>query len=285
VRRVFPAARAGRRFPRHSCCCTLIYVPDFDDLDDWSETEEWDSSDTWDDAEGWNEDDEDEEAEDELDWDDDAAEDDWGDAEHVGGGVGAVHREQPVAAERRGVSAMEFGLGVAVAGWLLDAHAEKIVEGVRAAAPAVQQAQPAWQRLDGVGFDQNATAVRPGETLNRSGLHRVLSDHLGRGQDLVIDARPVVDRGAPRPGSSLDWSALRFTILHSPLVDSLPLWVLFDERAGGFNSAWLLPVFADVGPPGRAYCYVDTPARAVHVVEWGLGRHALTLDQFRWQAR
>jgi hypothetical protein len=57
---------------------------------------------------------------------------------------------------------------------------------------------------------------------------------------------------------------------------------MFEERLGGFSTARLLPVFDGTGPPGRAYCFVDSGAPAVRVIEWGLERFGLQLSDFRW---
>jgi hypothetical protein len=103
-------------------------------------------------------------------------------------------------------------------------------------------------------------------------------------KDLVVEARPVVERGLVRTGEPLDWSALSFTVLVTPLVPGLPIWVLFDEHPQGFQTTRLLPVFADTGPPGRAYCFVDSGYYALLAIEWALNRYGLRLDQFRWAA-
>jgi hypothetical protein len=277
---------------------------DFDLLDDWSETEAGDSSDTWDDFDesfgyGAAEDLDDED--DDLFGDEAEEEDLFGEADAEwsveadggvrGGGGGAVEDRGARGEGGRavGMSAWEFGTATAVAGWLLDRQADRIAEAITreqarpaAGTPAAPgaAAAAAWRRLTGPALDPAAAPLAPGEGLERSRLAATIDERLTQQQPLGFEARVQPGRRPADP--ALDPMELLFTVVVQQVTPEAPVWVMFEERVGGFSTARLLPVFDGTGPPGRAYCFVDSGTAATHVIEWGLERYGLALSDFQW---
>jgi hypothetical protein len=255
--------------------------PGFDDDEDL-EADEYDGR-------SWSDEDEDEDA-----WDDEesAAEDPWDDAEDLeewdapggswdggdtvtgGGGGAAAAGASSASGGGRTMGAWEFGTATAVAGWLLDRQADRIVEAVRASAPgprhdpgtSLPPAEP-WQRLPVPPLDPSAGPLGVGAALDASGLHGTLSRWLAAGADAVLEARDA-------EGSH------RLAVLVSPLVPARPVWVVAEEHPDGFGGTRLLPLFSD-GGGGRWVCAVDGSRAAVAAVGWALERHGLSWSALR----
>jgi hypothetical protein len=284
---------------------------DFELLDDWSETEDWDASDAWDEADehfGYGgpaagladeRNDEDEPDDDQ----DHEGEQGWHATPTRSGAAGSPPSAQE--GSSMGMSPWQFGTATAVAGWLLDRQADRIVDALnRQADAAARQADAAgrqadaeggtrpppgaapaapaaaWRQLTGPPLDAGAQPLAPGDLLERSRLAATIYQRVVEGRQLGLDAgaRP----GCRSPDAALDPAQATFTIVVHDLTPSAPVWVMFEERVGGFSAARLLPVFDGTGPPGRAYCFVDSGTAAVRVIEWGLERYGLQVSDFRW---
>jgi hypothetical protein len=182
--------------------------------------------------------------------------------------------------------AWDFGVGAAVAGWLMDSQTDRIVDELRQLRtpepPAATPPHPST-RLSGWPIDWTAAPLRPGETLERSRLTVTIADRLRTGRDLSLQAEPRHRSSDGYPAVHfLDPKQLAFTVLVTHLDPTTPIWVTFEDRPRGFTAARLLPIFDGQGPPGRAYCQLDDPQTAVNVVEWGLEQFQLLLQDFSW---
>jgi hypothetical protein len=182
--------------------------------------------------------------------------------------------------------AWDFGVGAAVAGWLMDSQTDRIVGELRQLRtpepPAATPPHPS-ARLSGWPIDWTAAPLRPGETLERSRLTATIADRLRTGRDLSLQAEPRHRSSDGYPAVHfLDPNQLAFTVLVTHLDPTNPIWVTFEDRPSGFTAARLLPIFDGQGPPGRAYCQLEDPETAVNVVEWGLEQFQLVLQDFSW---
>jgi hypothetical protein len=278
-------------------------MDDWDDLDDWLE-----------DGVGFGGDSDDEDDPDEAVaeadehaawWDDDGYDDgELGTAAHdvadPDAGEADSARPEGTAASRddgdattggsRTRGAGELGTATAVAGWLLDQQADRIAAAVRqtgAAGPAPTPARPEpappdapWRRLTGPPLDPASTPLELGDVLEPSRLRATIDARLRSRRPLALEARARLLATTAEVGFDLD--AVAVTIVVSDLTPAAPVWVMFEERPDGFATARLLPVFDGVGPPGRAYCFVDGAEAAVRAVAWGLERYGLGVGDLIW---
>lgn len=179
---------------------------------------------------------------------------------------------------------------IAVAGWLLDGQADRIVEAVRQIPPLPSVAPgappptstPAWWRVKGSDLDPSASPQEPGDVLDPSRLTMTIRWRQASRDPLGLEARPHTDSRRRLSDRGLDAAVLLFTVVVTDLTPQRPVWVMFEEGQGGFATARLLPVFDGAGPPGRAYCLVDNAVAAVAVIEWGLERYGVALAGFNW---
>ncbi|MGI8872782.1 MAG: hypothetical protein ACR2KP_00360 [Egibacteraceae bacterium] len=278
-------------------------MDDVDAFDDWSDDEGWDPADAWEDtaeAAGWDapaDDDEDLDEEalgeiptlDDGDGNEDLDEDPGEGRLGNGGGLAADAAGESDRQPR--MSAWEFGMGAAVAGWLLDRQADRIVEAVRQApplpsvapgAPPLRGPAPAWWRVPAPPLDASAAPLEPGAVLEPSRLASTIRHRALSGDPLGLEARLHAGGRRRLADPSLDPAALLVTVVVTDLTPQRPIWVMFEERPGGFATARLLPVFDGHGPPGRAYCFVDNATAAMAVLIWGLERYGLALPDFSW---
>jgi hypothetical protein len=266
-------------------------------MDDW---DEWDDPGFDDDLDldldeaghgsgGWEDDDEDDDLDEHDEHDDglgaledeDEDEDeelDWGGGGVIpaaGGGLARPPAEETTEGGRR-MSAWDFGTATAVAGWLLDRQADRIVDAVREGARRSAGAQDPgtslppvepWQRLAAPTPDATAPPLAVGDALEAARLQRTLDGWLAAGADHVLEAR---DERADH----------LLAVLVSPLVPERPVWVVAEEVPGGFSGTRLLPLFTD-GGSGRWVCAVDGAGPAVAVAQWALERHDRTLGDLR----
>lgn len=200
---------------------------------------------------------------------------DWEDADWDADGDWDVVGDAPVIADapgRSGLTAVQMGTAAAVAGHLLDRHAERIVAalggGSRPRRAAPPPAGPTATAPRGPRIDWSAPPLVPGAGLSRSRLATTIAVHLGARRPLRLVADS--DEG------------LSFTV--SVHADGRPAPVEVVFALGGFDGDRLRPVAAVPAAGGTATAALSDPAAAVDIVTWAVERHDSSLASFRWRA-
>ena len=203
-------------------------------------------------------------------------------------GARSASRSEPT------VSAWDVGAGFALAGWLLDRHADRIERAVTdkrhtsggrdydalpaPPPPHPQRAAEQPQRADPVAaptggpIDWSAAPLEVGEAVTRSALAVRLAAEAAENSEIALTLEPPT--GLP---------ALRIVVIVTALTPPHRLWVVVDEHAEGFATARLLPVFATDGQTRRAIHRTMDPAKAVDAVEWAYAREGVALSEVRWR--
>ena len=279
-------------------------MPDDWTLDDWDE-EAFDE-DVWDITQdepdesadgGWDEE------EDEEDWavtaggfgfEEDDAVDEYVTKSSVGGGSGtrpdsgtSAAGAGRIGASSRGGgmswSAWDVGTIFALGGWLADRHSEQVSEQLRATIAEHGSAQPTPPATpSATGRPKQAPHPAPPtrypyrrshETLQDGGpLHQGILfselDAAGRaGHDLLVQAE---GRESGQP--------LVLLVSVVPAAAGPRLWVVAEERPGGFSATRLVPVFQPDRNGGVAVFATDVPLEAVDAAVWACRREGVELD-------
>ena len=214
------------------------------------------------------------------------------------GGAGVARAEETGARDASRseptVSAWDVGTGFALAGWLLDRHADRIERAVSdqryapgdrdpAALPTPPPPQPRppakqAQRADPVAapsggpVDWSAAPLEVGDAVTRSALAIRLTIEAAEDTEVALTLEPIA--GSP---------ALRVVVIVTALTPPHRFWVVVDEHAEGFSTARMLPVFATDGEARRAIHRTVDPAGAVDAVEWAYAREGVSLAEVRWR--
>jgi hypothetical protein len=203
-----------------------------------------------------------------------------GDAAPVGGGGGDGGAAwggaggRATTGERMSWSAWDVGFAFGLGGWLLDQHAEQVGREVRAALahsstpPATHpgpRGAPHPPPPSGQAHGTDAGTHGVGDPLRLGWLHSELADASVRSGDLLLQAE------GDGPGGG------RLVLVVSAVPGSAgpSLWVVAEQRPGGFAASRLVPVFQADGSGGFAVFATDLAGQAVDAVAWACAREGV----------
>ena len=170
----------------------------------------------------------------------------------------------------------DVGTIFALGGWLADHHAESTARQVAAVLAERDAGRDAAGRPIGAShppppsgypYDTARGTLAVGDPLDQGRLYAELATAATTGRELMIQAEGPDGAGGP----------LLLYLSAVPLSSGPRLWVVAEERPGGFQGSRLIPVFEPHRSSGAAIFATDHPSEAADAAVWACGREGVSL--------